>query len=74
MAPFQISRRTLRRFILGQQGLWPGRRWRGKAGLDQALRAGSVVQVDPLQIIARTDLVLQAESRITPSCSTICVH
>lgn len=60
MAPLHISRRTLRRFVLGQQGLWPGRRWRGKTGLDQALRAGCVVQIDPLRIVARShDLVLQ---------------
>jgi hypothetical protein len=29
-----------RRFILGKQGLWPGRRWRGIAGAEQAMRAG----------------------------------
>jgi uncharacterized protein YcaQ len=60
MPPLRIDRTTLRRFVLGQQGLWPGRRWRGKAGLDQALRAGCVIQIDPLRIVARShDLVLQ---------------
>lgn len=49
-----ISAVTLRRFILGQQGLWPGRRWRGKAGVAAALRSGSVVQIDPLNVIARS--------------------
>ena len=28
-----------RRFILGKQGLWPGRRWRGIQGTEQAMRA-----------------------------------
>ena len=28
-----------RRFILGKQGLWPGRRWHGSAGTEQAMRA-----------------------------------
>jgi uncharacterized protein len=54
LTPFSISARTQRRFILGQQGLWPGRRWRGKDGLAQALRQGSVVQIDPLQIVAHS--------------------
>ena len=35
-----VSRQALRRFVLGQQGLWPGRRWQGKTGLDLAVRAG----------------------------------
>lgn len=26
-----ISREIARRFILGKQGLWPGRRWQGDA-------------------------------------------
>src|SRR6266508_5382387 len=29
---------TARRFILGKQGLWPGRRWRGIEGTEQAMR------------------------------------
>jgi len=49
----KVSRQTLRRFVLGRQGLWPGRRWRGKAGTAQALRAVEAVQVDPLNVIAR---------------------
>src|SRR5215204_3224060 len=45
---------TARRFILGKQGLWPGRRWRGSTGTEQAMRAMEYVQLDPLQIIARS--------------------
>ncbi len=50
-----------RRFILGKQGLWPGRRWAGKAGAAEAMRAGAVVQVDPLCATARNhDLTLHS--------------
>jgi len=45
---------TARRFILGKQGLWPGRRWRGLKGTEQAMRAMEYLQLDPLQIIARS--------------------
>jgi uncharacterized protein YcaQ len=45
---------TARRFILGKQGLWPGRRWRGLAGAEQAMRAIEYLQLDPLHIIARS--------------------
>ena len=45
---------TARRFILGKQGLWPGRRWRGLAGTEAAIRAMEYLQLDPLQIIARS--------------------
>jgi uncharacterized protein len=43
-----------RRFILGKQGLWPGRRWRGIKGTEQAMRAMEYLQLDPLQIVARS--------------------
>jgi uncharacterized protein len=43
-----------RRFILGKQGVWPGRRWRGSTGTEQAMRAMEYLQLDPLQIIARS--------------------
>jgi hypothetical protein len=50
-----------RRFILGKQGLWPGRRWRGVKGTEKAMRAMEYLQLDPLQIIARSqDLVLHS--------------
>ncbi|MBI5960517.1 MAG: YcaQ family DNA glycosylase [Chloroflexi bacterium] len=56
-----LSKSTLRQFVLGKQGLYPGRRWHGKAGAAQAISSGSVVQVDPLNVIARNhDLVLHS--------------
>ncbi|HSL47267.1 MAG TPA: crosslink repair DNA glycosylase YcaQ family protein [Anaerolineales bacterium] len=45
---------TARRFILGKQGLWPGRRWREIRGTEKAMRAMEYLQLDPLQIIARS--------------------
>lgn len=52
---------TARRFILGKQGLWPGRRWRGLAGAEQAMRAMEYLQLDPLQIISRSqDIMLHS--------------
>src|SRR6266508_5288548 len=52
---------TARRFILGKQGLWPGRRWRGIQGTEQAMRAIEYLQLDPLQIIARShDITLHS--------------
>ena len=50
----EISEDVARRFILGKQGLWPGRRWRGSQGTEQAMRAMEYLQLDPLQIIARS--------------------
>ncbi len=59
MTPITISRQTARRFILGKQGLWPGRRWKGKKGTAQAIRSCEAVQLDPLNVIARSqDIVL----------------
>ncbi|MGZ6387870.1 MAG: winged helix-turn-helix domain-containing protein [Ktedonobacterales bacterium] len=56
-----INIETARRFILGKQGLWPGRRWRGIAGAEQAMRAMEYLQLDPLQIIARShDITLHS--------------
>lgn len=45
---------TARRFILGKQGLWPGRRWQGILGTELAMTAMEYLQLDPLQIIARS--------------------
>ena len=60
-APTHISKQTARRFVLGKQGLWPGRRWSGKAGADAAMRACEHLQLDPLVIVARShDLMLHA--------------
>src|SRR5512140_3985276 len=56
-----IDIETARRFVLGKQGLWPGRRWRGAKGTEQAMRAMEYLQLDPLQIIARSqDITLQS--------------
>ncbi len=49
-----IDLHTARRFILGKQGLWPGRRWRGAEGVAAAMRAIEYLQLDPLQIVARS--------------------
>jgi uncharacterized protein YcaQ len=59
--PDPISIQTARRFILGRQGLWPGRRWRGQSGTELAMRAMRQLQLDPLVVIARAhDLMLQS--------------
>jgi len=56
-----IDIETARRFVLGKQGLWPGRRWRGIEGTEQAMRAMEYLQLDPLQIIARSqDITLHS--------------
>src|SRR5919199_1018914 len=56
-----INIETARRFILGKQGLWPGRRWRGIEGAEQAMRAMEYLQLDPLHIIARShDITLHS--------------
>ncbi|CAG0935959.1 hypothetical protein TFLX_04815 [Thermoflexales bacterium] len=61
MSDLMISRTTARRFILGRQGLWPGRRWQGLSGTAQALRISEGVQIDPLVVIARNhDLTLHS--------------
>lgn len=55
--PLQVARR----FILGRQGLWPGRRWSGPEGTAQAMRTVEHLQLDPLNITARSqDLMLHA--------------
>jgi uncharacterized protein YcaQ len=58
-----IDIETARRFILGKQGLWPGRRWRGLRGTEQAMRTIEYLQLDPLQIIARSQDI-QLHSRV----------
>jgi hypothetical protein len=37
-----------------QAGLWPGWGWRGISGIEQAMRAMAYLQLDSLQIIARS--------------------
>jgi uncharacterized protein len=54
-----VDASTARRFILGQQGLWPGRRWRGPEGLRLAVRQIGSVQVDPVSVVGHSqDLAL----------------
>ncbi|NWG35093.1 MAG: winged helix-turn-helix domain-containing protein [Chloroflexi bacterium] len=61
MKPIVISRQTARRFVLGKQGLWPGRRWKGKRGVAQTIRTCEAVQLDPLNVVARSqDIVLHS--------------
>ena len=52
-----------RRFVLGKQGLWPGRRWQGIEGVAQAMRQMEYLQLDPLQIVARSQDI-QLHSRV----------
>ena len=54
---------TARRFILGKQGLWPGRRWQGSEDTAAAMRQIEYLQLDPLQIIARSQDI-QLHSRV----------
>lgn len=49
-----ISKLTFRRFLLGQQGLWPGRRFKGLQGVTAAIRQMQALQLDPLNIAARS--------------------
>jgi uncharacterized protein YcaQ len=49
-----ISKLTFRRFLLGSQGLWPGRRFRGLMGVGAVLRQTEALQLDPLNIVARS--------------------
>jgi len=61
MTLISISNQTARRFVLGKQGLWPGRRWKGKSGTVQAIRSCEAVQLDPLNVVARSqDIVLHS--------------
>jgi len=54
MNPIHISQLTARRFILGKQALWPGRRFAGSKGVTAALRKMEALQLDPLNVIARS--------------------
>ncbi|HTT73464.1 MAG TPA: crosslink repair DNA glycosylase YcaQ family protein [Thermoplasmata archaeon] len=54
-----IRLETAQRFVLGRQGLWPGRRWEGRKGVDLAVRYAGSVQFDPLDVVGRShDLAL----------------
>jgi uncharacterized protein len=54
MPHLTITPQTRRRFIMGLQGLYPGRRWRGKAGIATAIETIGGLQIDPLNVIARS--------------------
>ena len=57
----EISAVTARRYVMGRQGLWPGRRWRGLDGAGAAMRAVEDLQLDPLVVVARAhDLMLHS--------------
>ncbi|MDP9294706.1 MAG: hypothetical protein M3O90_09855, partial [Actinomycetota bacterium] len=57
----EISAVTARRYVMGRQGLWPGRRWRGLEGAGAAMRAMEDLQLDPLVVVARAhDLALHS--------------
>src|SRR3954451_3766825 len=59
--PVRITTEAARRFVLGKQGLWPGRRFTGKPGTLHAVLACEHLQLDPLVIVARShDLMLHA--------------
>lgn len=59
MSVLTLSAMARRQFVLGRQGLYPGRRFRGYAGMCEAVRDGCVVQVDPLSVVAQSqDIVL----------------
>jgi uncharacterized protein YcaQ len=61
MPELSITPTTARRYILGRQGLWPGRRWQGLNGTAQALHTTEAVQIDPLVVVARNhDLILHS--------------
>jgi uncharacterized protein YcaQ len=59
----KIDLTTARRYILSKHGLWPGRRWRGVKGTEKAMQAAEYLQLDPLQIIARSQDI-QLHSRV----------
>ncbi len=60
----KINRAVRNQFILGRQGLWPGRRWRGKKGVEQAIEQLGSLQIDPTTIVAPSqDLVLWGRVR-----------
>lgn len=54
MKPISISKTTFRRFLMGKQGLWPGRRFVGAEGTSGALLQMDALQLDPLNVVARS--------------------
>jgi hypothetical protein len=59
MSILTLPLRVARRYVMGRQGLWPGRRYAGRRGAADALRAAEMVQLDPLDVVGRShDLAL----------------
>lgn len=58
MPHLTITPQTRRRFIMGMQGLYPGRRWRGKNGIATAIETMGGLQIDPLNMIARSHEIM----------------
>ncbi|HEY3311913.1 MAG TPA: crosslink repair DNA glycosylase YcaQ family protein [Anaerolineales bacterium] len=54
MNSISISKITARHFVIGKQGLWPGRRFAGAKGAIQALKTAEALQLDPLNVVARS--------------------
>jgi uncharacterized protein len=54
----EITQQVARRYVLGRQGIWPGRRWQGPAGVEQALRTSEAVQIDPISVVARNHFLV----------------
>ena len=54
MKPITISKNTHHRFIMGKQGLWPGRRYAGVEGTASVLHQMDALQLDPLNVVARS--------------------
>ena len=52
--PVTVTATVARRYLLGRQGLWPGRRWLGKPGADAAIRALESLQMDTVAVVARS--------------------
>src|SRR5574340_682 len=55
---YEISRTTHKRFILGREGLWPGRRFKGLRGTSAAIEHMGALQLDPLNIGARSQDIM----------------
>lgn len=53
-AAISIDKQVYRRFLMGRQGLWPGRRWAGRAGVVQAVRECESIQIDTISVMARS--------------------
>ena len=61
MDPLVVDAAVARRFVLGSQGLWPARRWRGPLGVANAVDGVGQVQVDPLDVVGQSqDLAFSA--------------